>query len=293
MAAIATLSVSAQSVSPPPNLDDLLIRIGNRIEAFYKRAQNLMCQEKVTAQPLRWDLSFDGFARVLEYDLRVEMAAVDDLGDGSDADNEASDANFVRQLRKVNGRAPRERDLNDRNTCLDPNPLTPEPLAFLLAKNRGEFAFRWVGFGKGKDQHLMLIDYSPIKKEKAEFVPDKRGRDGCFSISLPVEKKRVWVDSQTFDVVRLEEHLSSKVDIHVPTSQQRRTLLPDVIVVDRYDLVTQYKPVAFQDPDETLLLPASIDQLAVLHGAQSNRRTQVFTNYKRFLTEGRIIKPQN
>jgi hypothetical protein len=280
--AAATLNVSAAQA--PPDLNATLARIGSRIEEFYKRVQSLMCVEKVTAQPIRTDMSFDGFARVLEYDLRVEA--------GTGGDGESADANFVRELRKVNGKAPRERERNDRNTCLDPNPLSPEPLAFLLEKNRREYIFTWAGYGKGKEQNLFLIDYKPIQPEKPEFVPDKEGRDGCFQISLPVERKRVWVDSRTYDVVRIEEHLSSRVDIRVPSSQQRRTLLPDVISVDRFDLVTRYKPVTFQDPDETLLLPASIEQIAVLHGAQSNRKTQIFSNYRRFLTGGRIIKEQ-
>ncbi len=190
----------------------------------------------------------------------------------------------------MNGRVPRDRELNDRSTCLDPNPLSPEPLAFLLRKNRHEYVFTWGGYGKGKDQNLFLIEYKPIEKEKPEFVEDKKGREGCFQINLPVERKRLWVDAQTYEVVRIEEHLSSRVEVRVPFSQQRKNLLPDVIVVERFDLITRYKPVAFQNPDELLLLPASIEQLAVLHGAQSNRKTQTFSNYKRFLTGGRIIK---
>ena len=282
VAAAATLQVSAAQA--PSELESILGRIGNRIEEFYKRVQSVMCVEKVTAQPIRSDMSFDGFPRVLEYDLRVEAPGE---GDGG-----SMEANFVRELRKVNGRVPRDRDreLNDRNTCLDPNPLSPEPLAFLLAQNRHDYVFTWGGWGKGKDQKLFLIEYKPIEREKPEFVEDKRGREGCFQISLPVERKRMWVNPETYDVVRIEEHLSSRVDIRVPFHQQRKNLLPDVITVDRFDLVTRYKPVAFENPDETLLLPASIEQIAVLRGAQSNRKTQVFSNYKRFLTAGRIVK---
>src|SRR5215471_10652297 len=212
--AACTVRVSAQ---PSPSLDDVLARIGTRIEAFYKRVQSVMCVEKVTAQPIRSDLSSDGFARVLEYDLRVEAA--------TDGDGESSDAYFVRELRKVNGRVPRDRkrELTDRNTCLDPNPLSPEPLAFLLAKNRADYVFTWGGYGKGKDQNLFLIEYRPVEREKPEFIEDKRGREGCFSINLPVERKRLWVDSQSYEVVRIEEHLKSRVEVRVPVSQQRKS----------------------------------------------------------------------
>lgn len=282
-AAIAAVVTAGASAQAPPDLDALLERVGTRIGEFYKRAQSIMCVEKVTAQPIGSDMSFQGFARVLEYELRVELATAEAL--------DGAEANFVRELRKVNGRAPRPRDLDDRNTCLDPNPLTPEPLTFLLAKNRAEYRFVWVGYGKGKDQNTLIVDYRPVKTEKPQFMEDEKGREGCFQLSLPVERTgRVWIDARTHDVLRVEQHLASKVDVRVPFAQQRKHWLPDSIVVDRFDLVTRYKPVVFENPDETLLLPASIEQLAVLHGAQSNRKTQIFTNYKRFMTAGRVVK---
>src|SRR5262245_6973379 len=171
LAAVLTLGVSAQA---PPDLDDVLERVGLRIEEFYKRMQSLVCQEKVVAQPLRHDMTYEGFARVLEYDLRVEMAAIDQP--------EGSEANVVRELRKVNGRVPRPRDANGRETCLDPNPLTPEPLAFLLARKRHEYRFTWAGYGKGRDANTLQIDFREINPEKPAFLPDEKGREGCFSM---------------------------------------------------------------------------------------------------------------
>jgi hypothetical protein len=283
VAGAALLLGAAGAAAQQTQLDSILSRVGVRIEEFYKRAQSLMCEEKVTAQNISNDLSAAGFARVLEYDLRVELASVDDP--------DAAEANFVRELRKINGRPPRPRDLNDRNSCLDPNPLTPEPLSFLLARNREEYIFTWAGFGKGKDRNTLQIDYRPRHVEKPEFVEDERGRDDCFQLSLPVERQgRVFIDPETFDVLRIEQHLKSRVDVRVPVKQQREKGLPDWIVVDRFDWVIRYKPVAFENPQETLLLPASIEQVALLHGAQSNRKTQVFSNYRRFMTTGRVVK---
>jgi hypothetical protein len=48
--------------------------------------------------------------------------------------------------------------------------------------------------------------------------------------------------------------------------------------------------VSFTDPDETLLLPESIDLVTVIRGAQSHRKRQSFSNYRRFVTAGRIVK---
>ena len=51
------------------------------------------------------------------------------------------------------------------------------------------------------------------------------------------------------------------------------------------------KPVAFRDPEEVMLLPESIESLTVVRsGLQSTRRTETFSDYRRFLTDGRVVK---
>ena len=56
-------------------------------------------------------------------------------------------------------------------------------------------------------------------------------------------------------------------------------------------LTLRYTPIAFNDPDETLLLPESIESMTVFRGGlQSMRRVQTFSEYRRFLTGSRIIK---
>jgi hypothetical protein len=47
--------------------------------------------------------------------------------------------------------------------------------------------------------------------------------------------------------------------------------------------------VAFTNPDEVLLLPEAIDSITVVRGGlQSTRRTETFSEYRRFLTAGQI-----
>jgi hypothetical protein len=49
--------------------------------------------------------------------------------------------------------------------------------------------------------------------------------------------------------------------------------------------------VAFSDPDEVVLLPESIETVTVIrNGLQSMRRSQIFSDYRRFLTGSRIVK---
>jgi hypothetical protein len=53
----------------------------------------------------------------------------------------------------------------------------------------------------------------------------------------------------------------------------------------------RYKTVAFHDPEEAMLLPESIDLINVMRGGlASTRRSQTFSDYRRFLTGGRVVK---
>ena len=106
---LAAATVTAQA---PPDIETLLVKVGERIADYYKRAQNVVCTEKTMVQPVGSDYAPRGFARVTEYELRVE----------TDADGETTDAKVVRQLLKVNGKAPREKDKKDRAGCTDANP---------------------------------------------------------------------------------------------------------------------------------------------------------------------------
>ena len=50
------------------------------------------------------------------------------------------------------------------------------------------------------------------------------------------------------------------------------------------------RAIAFHDPDETMLLPESIDTLMIVRGMQSYRMKQLFSDYHRFVTGARLVK---
>jgi hypothetical protein len=63
------------------------------------------------------------------------------------------------------------------------------------------------------------------------------------------------------------------------------------MVVERHDTTIKYKTVTFADPEEALLLPESIETLSVFRGGlESIRHRQEFSNYRRFVTGGRLVK---
>jgi hypothetical protein len=283
----ATLGAAALAAGTAPSAQSthdvaiVLERVGERLEQYYKRVQNIICTEKVTAQDVGSDLSPRGFARVVESELRVESDSTEDA-------SLPNGARVVRSIRKVNGRAPRPKD---KEACYDPNPLSEEPLAFLLPAKREQYAFVWAGFGKERDRNAMLVDFRPRESGKPEVKEHERNREGCLSFSMPGGTRgRLWIDAETHDVLRVEERLVGPVDFIVPVALQRRHNFPDATVLDRFDRYVRYKAVKFDDPPETMLLPEFIDELTIWRGGGSHRIRQAFSEYKRFLTAGRIVK---
>jgi hypothetical protein len=64
------------------------------------------------------------------------------------------------------------------------------------------------------------------------------------------------------------------------------------MAIVRDDVTIRHKTVAFSDHDEALLLPESIVSVTMVRGGlQSTRRTHTFSDYKRFVTAGRVLSP--
>jgi hypothetical protein len=285
---IALAGVSAGWVSAaaqPPDLDALMTSVGDRVAEYYRRAQSVICLERSTVQPIQSNWAAEGFARTVESDLRVEFEAAD--GDT------LSKVKVIRELHRINGRAPRERDKKDRSGCTDPNPLSPEPLAFLLPAHRDEYRFTSVRDDREKDRAALVVDFiSTTRRSKLELIEDERGHDDCFDWSGPLATRgRVWVDAKTHDVLRVERRIEGPVDVRVPWPLQRRYNLAPYVVLERDDQTLRYQTVVFRDPHEVVLLPESIESLTVLRGGlQSTRRTETFSGYRRFLTASRVVK---
>jgi hypothetical protein len=270
---------------PSLDLNALMTRVGDRVVAYYRRAQGVICLEKSTVQPINHDWGAEGFARTVESELRVEFKAP--VGDA------LPDATIIRDVRLINGRAPRERDRKDRSACTDPNPMSAAPLAFLLPSHRDDYVFTSVKNGRDKGRSALIIDFmSADRKSKPELIPDPSGHDDCFDWSGPIATRgQVWLDAETNDVLRVDRRLDGPVDVNVPWDLQRRYLFDRSVVLERDDVSVRYKTIVFNDPDETILLPDSIDETTVLRsGLQSVRRSDRFSEYRRFLTGSRIVK---
>jgi hypothetical protein len=277
--ALAALVLSAKLLAQSPaDLAATLARVGQRVEQYYAQARSIVCVETVLLQPLAHDLSPEGFARRLVYELSVEWEPP--------LPGELSgEAHVVRRLMTVNGRAPRPKD---EPGCSDPKPITPEPLAVFLPSRRVDYAFTGAGKGRTGGRNLTMLNYIPA----APKPPQSSWNKDCVEIDVPAKTRgRAWVDEETGDVLRIDERMTGQFELRLPREHVTATG-PMSLVIERYDWSIEYAPVKFSDPDETTLMPASITALQIVQNAGTPRlrTTQTFSSYRRFTTAGRIIK---
>ena len=281
--AVILAGTAVWAVAGPPvgsgDVPALLARVGQRLEQSYARARHVVCRETVRLQPLGHDLLWDGsHVRQLVYELRVSWEAAS--GDGK-----PPDATVLRRLLPVDGRPPRA---GDKPGCLDPKSVSPEPLAMLLPHQQHDFVFSLAGERRTRAGSIAMLDFKSVSTEP----PDIQWKDECVSADVPGRTRgRVWVEADTADVVRLDTQLTGLFEIPVPKPQIRRGAVSPLIF-ERADTSIRYRPVAFQDPDEIVMLPESIVTIEVARnaGVPRLRTTQTFSDCQRFITDARIVK---
>lgn len=258
--------------------DDVVRRVSERLARWYGRAQTVVSRETVNIQPLGQGLSPEGFARRLVHELRVAWHPGELASDGAPV-------SVVREVLSVNGRPPKP---GDEPGCMDPKPVSPEPLAMLLPDRLAESVFSFAGTGRIDGRAVIMLDYRGAAPLPADIV----WTDDCVTVSLPGRSRgRIWVDAETDDVLRVDDHLVGQFHFDVPREHVRRGAASSM-VIERADSSIRYRPIQFRDPEETLLMPVSVDTLTVIRGGgmQRVRISQRLTDHRRFLTAGRLVE---
>jgi hypothetical protein len=261
-------------------LAGILERVGRRVEEYFARAATVVATETVSVQPVGRDLMSEGFARRLIYELRVSW-------EPPEPPATMPKVTVLRQLLKVNGRSPRNDDRDE--GCFDPKAVSTEPLEMLLPERRRGFAFTAAGPGRTDGRPALRIDYRPLAPKTPPTITWQS--DTCGNIEMPgYLRGRVWVDAVSGDVLRLDEEVHGFPELRLPRDKITKGFAP-TLRVERADSSIRYKVVAFDDPEEHLLLPSSVETLTVVTGSGTPRRRTVHTyaGYKRFLTKGRIV----
>jgi hypothetical protein len=284
-ALLVAVPVRPVAQAPAAAPTDLLARVSHYVQDYYARAQSLMVEESVMVQPIKADLAPDGFARWLVYDLRFEWTP-------GEAD-EKPRVQVVRELLRANRRPAKK---NDEPKCLDPAPVTPEPLEFLLPGHHDDYTFSPGTRTTLDGREAIVLEYVPRSSGKptATLDPKGTGDKDCVSMDVPRRfRGRLWVDPETSAERRIDETLMGPTDVPLPREALRRQGFGGglYITLSRSSSSTRYSPVTFADPEETLMLPTAIENvwITIAGGVRGVRMTQEYRNYRRFLTESRIV----
>jgi hypothetical protein len=269
--------VAAAQRTTGGELERTLALAGRQVEAYYARARTLLATERVLIQPVGSDLLPEGLGRRLVYELRLEW-------EPPAAGEPAGRAQIVRQLLSVNGSAPGP---GSDPGCIDPTSVSPEPLAVFLPGMREKYEFTADGADTVDGRAAVRVNYREASPDPAEIT----WKDECVTINVPARTLgRAWIDASTGDVLRLDERFEGRFDVPVPWEHQRHGS-PNLMTIERNDVSIRYRRVAFTNPDETLLLPSTIDTVSIVRNAGSPRVrvTQTFSEYRRFTTDSRIV----
>jgi hypothetical protein len=173
---------------------------------------------------------------------------------------------------------------------MDPRAISPEPLAFLLPVHHDEYTFALRGDGRDRKRPALLLDFQTRVDKPSR--PEVTVKDDCTTFSVPEGVKgRIWLDPTTHDILRFEQGLKKRFEVRVPYDRARLGTGDD-FEVERLDSTIRYRTVVFRDPEEAVLLPESIESITVIRGGGhvGNRTTQIFSDYRRFITAGRIVR---
>jgi hypothetical protein len=290
-AVMAVLSVAlAASLSADQAATDLsgiLRRAGDKVMDYFARAQSIMCLEKVSLQKLGIGYGADGAARQVESELRLSWEPSED-------DPTPTIARTLRQVLRVNGSTPRKKDYDN---CTTPEQQDSEeqPLSLLLPSQREKYAFTYSGSDVIDHRDAIVIAYREVRKPTVDVSLIKDNED-CISFNIEGGMRgRIWIDAITHDVLRLDRSLGGLIEIPLPRKVTRRAGVSAYWTMERWDSSIRFKRVTFEDPRETLVLPVESTTLQITRGAGTPRlRTSTrYQSYRRFITAGRVIPPQN
>ena len=138
-----------------------------------------------------------------------------------------------------------------------------------------------------------MIDV-PRKVKPTVDVSLVEDNENCISFDIEGGMRgKIWIDAETHDVLRLDRSLTGLIEIPLPRKAQRFGGSPRW-TMERWDSSIRFRPVRFDDPQETLVLPVSSSTLQVTRGSGTPRlrTTTQYPAYRRFMTGGRVVPPQ-
>lgn len=269
----------------------LLERVRARVREYHARLFSVAFTETVTQEAFDDKLRPKGKAREFVFESVVARRPP--------REGRARELPLVtRKLTRLDGKAASERERERRDaalakpSCAGPNEPAAsyaDPLLFLLPENAADFVFRAAGVEEFEGRRVFVL---AAESRPADEPVRLKIEDNCIRFSRgPRQRVRVLVDPANLDVLRLRWELAETFAGRTKTTVVRKGIFfrpapSRELSYERQETTITFRPVAFRDPAETLLLPVSYHYFRVMRGARDHgfRMTQTYSNYRRFLT---------
>jgi hypothetical protein len=276
----------AQEVAATPGderLARILERVGEGVARYQAGLFSITFAETLRQEELREDMTPKKskefvFETVV---LREELSS----------DEDDYYPHVVRRLKSVGGKpaAP------GRKVAEPSAAFNIQSLSFLLPKNRKLFEFSLDGEETlgGRTVYRLRMLRPGEGEPRVEW--NRRLVGMSFRVFAPFVYL-IWVDAESFDVLKLESHLAAPFEFESPRTfgagpfgrfgptRHLRYAVQDYSV--------RFRRERFRDPEQTLLVPESAEWLTVIEGAKHPRTrvTLSFSGYRRYRSDVKVIE---
>lgn len=282
----AQVAARGQEAEPRPGaanderLAGILERVSEAAERYNKGMFGIAFTEALRHEELKKDLTPK---RSKEY---VFDSVV--LREQLSADESDYYPRTVRRLKTVDGKPAKAGDAGERIG------FYVAPLYFLLPQRIKSLHFTLEGEERlgGRSAYRLHMEWPGQGEPKVEWEGMR------FLVSAPMALS-IWVDAESFDVLRIESHLVAPFEFESPRSFNvgpfGRIGPTRRLRYAREDYTVSFRRAQFKDPEQSLLVPESAEWVSVIDGAKwaRVRATLRFADYRRFRSDVKVIEEPN
>ncbi|MBV8857589.1 MAG: hypothetical protein JOZ02_11710 [Acidobacteria bacterium] len=275
----------AQEPGPTPARDERLERIldkvGEGVERYQAELFRISFTETLRQEELREDMT-PKKSKEFVFDTLVSREALSDEEDDYYPKT-------VRRIRTIDGKPAKRAGRQDETAG-----AAVSSLVFLLPKHRGEFQFAFEGEEQFEGRRAYRIRILRPGEGPPRVEWDKRLVGFSFYVLAP-SLNFLWVDAETYDVLRYESHLVEPFEFEGPRPISLGFGRVGAARRFKYrvnDYAVSFRREHFKDPEQTLLVPVAAEWTHVIEGASKprTRATIRFSNYQRFRSDVKVIE---
>ncbi len=265
---------NSQDSDASNRLVEILQKAGERIQKYTDDILSVVCTEVTQQQELQPDLKTPKNKPTdLVYDFIIARP---------------SSGTGLRELREM-------KSINGKPASKNANASFPDPTAYtttalmLLPRARENYTFSYAGTVDLDGRNVLAVDFVPANRRASTVVWERQ----FFRMSFQ-SRGRIWIDPISYDVLRIDTHLIEPFESGSPRTVRKGPFVlfgpSRQFKVEMWDVAIRFGLVQFQDPDQKLWLPASVESLRVIQGSRIPRlrTTHTFTNYRRFTSQIKI-----